>query len=128
MPTMNKREYDKLNPDIYKKDSWTFESSSFRNSRSELWQFKRKATLELRDGFYLLLDFLGIILVTICLGSSNLKNRPHHPTKILANESQHSPTCSSSQTSNLRHHLLASPPTTKPKELISATKANKQEP
>jgi len=41
--------------------------------RSELEQFKRKATLKLRESFYLLLDFLGYVfifsnlfLVTMC--------------------------------------------------------------
>jgi len=34
---------------------YKYYSSSFRISRSELWHFKRKATLELREKIYLLL-------------------------------------------------------------------------
>jgi len=30
---------------------------------SELWQFKRKETLELHESFYLLLDFLGYVFI-----------------------------------------------------------------
>jgi len=52
---------------------YKYQPSSFRISRSELEQFKRKAALELRESFYLLLDFLGydfifsnLFLVTMC--------------------------------------------------------------
>ncbi|KEH41934.1 hypothetical protein MTR_1g057760 [Medicago truncatula] len=38
---------------------YKYQPSSFRIPHSELWQFKRKATLKLRESFYLLLDFLG---------------------------------------------------------------------
>ena len=52
---------------------YKYQYSSFKIARSELWQFKRKETLELRESFYLLLDFLGYVficsnlfLVTMC--------------------------------------------------------------
>ena len=37
--------------------------SSFINSRSELWQFKRKKTLEHRESLYLVLHFLGYVFI-----------------------------------------------------------------
>ena len=43
--------------------NYKYQPSSFRISRSELWLFKRKATLELRERIYLLLDFLGYISI-----------------------------------------------------------------
>jgi len=42
---------------------YKYKSSSFIIFRSELWQFKRKATLELRENFYLLLNFLGHVFI-----------------------------------------------------------------
>ncbi|AES69265.1 transmembrane protein, putative [Medicago truncatula] len=52
---------------------YKYQLFSFRISRSELEKFKRKATLELRESFYLPLDFLGyvfifsnLLLVTMC--------------------------------------------------------------
>jgi len=52
---------------------YKYQPSSFRISHSELKQFKRKATLELWERIYLLLDFLGYVfifyilfLVTMC--------------------------------------------------------------
>jgi len=42
---------------------YKYQPSSFRISRSELWQFKRKATLEIYESFYLLLDFLGYVFI-----------------------------------------------------------------
>jgi hypothetical protein len=60
-----------LNPG--RNSHYKYQPSSFRISRSELWQFKRKASLELQESFYLLLDFLGYVfffsnlfLVTMC--------------------------------------------------------------
>jgi hypothetical protein len=40
-----------------------YQPSSFRISHSKLWKFKRKATLELPERIYLLLDFLGYVLI-----------------------------------------------------------------
>ena len=52
---------------------YKYQSSLFIISRSELWQFKRKATLELRERIHLLLYFLryvfifgNLFLVTMC--------------------------------------------------------------
>ena len=42
---------------------YKYQPSSFRISRSELEHFKRKATLELRESFYLLLHFLGYVFI-----------------------------------------------------------------
>jgi len=62
-----------FSPNPGRKSHYKYQPSSFRISRSKLEQFKRKATLELRDSFYLLLDFLGYVfifsnlfLVTMC--------------------------------------------------------------
>ena len=62
-----------FSPNPGRNSHYKYQPSSFRISRSELWQFKRKATLELRESFYLLLDFLGYVfifsnlfLVTMC--------------------------------------------------------------
>jgi len=41
--------------------------SSFRISRLELWQFERKATLELKESFYLLLNFLGYFILSLVI-------------------------------------------------------------
>jgi len=60
-------------PNQGRNSHYKYQPSSFGISRSELWQFKRKETLELRECFYLLLDFLGFLfifsnlfLVTMC--------------------------------------------------------------
>ena len=62
-----------FNPDPGRNSHYKYHHSSFKISRSELEQFKRKANLELRESFYLLLDFLGYVfifsnlfLVTMC--------------------------------------------------------------
>jgi len=59
------------NPD--RNSHYKYQPSLFIISRSELCQFKMKTTLELRESFYLLLDFLGYVfifsnlfLVTMC--------------------------------------------------------------
>jgi len=60
-------------PNPRRNSHYKYQSSLFIISRSELEQFKGKATLELRESFYLLLDFLGYVfifsnlfLVTMC--------------------------------------------------------------
>jgi len=62
-----------FSPNPSKNSHYKYQFSSFIISRSELWHFKRKATLELKESFYLLLDFLGYVfiftklfLVTMC--------------------------------------------------------------
>jgi len=57
----------------FRNSHYKYQPSSFKLSRSELWLFKRKATLELQESFYLLLYFLGYVfvfsnlfLVTMC--------------------------------------------------------------
>ena len=62
-----------FSPNLGRNSYYKYQPSSFKISRSKLWQFKRKETLELRDSFYLLLDFLGYVfifsnlfLVTMC--------------------------------------------------------------
>jgi len=62
-----------FSPSLGRNSHYKYQLFSFRISRSELWQFNRKATLELQESFYLLLDFLGYViifnnlfLVTIC--------------------------------------------------------------
>jgi len=62
-----------FSPNPSRNSHYKYQPSSFRISRSELEKFKRKATLELWESFYLLLDFLGyffifsnLVLVTIC--------------------------------------------------------------
>ena len=42
---------------------YKYHPSSFRISRSELRQFKMKATLEVQESFYLLLNFLGYVFI-----------------------------------------------------------------
>jgi hypothetical protein len=42
---------------------YKYQPSSFKISRSELEQFKRKITLEIQESFYLLLDFLGYVFI-----------------------------------------------------------------
>jgi len=49
------------NPD--RKSHYKYQPSSFRIYYSELWQFKRKALLELQRSFYLLLGFLGYVFI-----------------------------------------------------------------
>jgi len=62
-----------FSPNPGRNSHYKYQHFSFRISRSELWQFKRNATLDLRESFYLLLDFLGYVfifsnffLVTMC--------------------------------------------------------------
>ena len=62
-----------FSPNLVRNSHCKYQSSSFRNSRSELEQFKWKAILKLQWSFYLLLDFLSFLfifsnffLVTIC--------------------------------------------------------------
>ena len=52
-----------FSPNLGRNFHYKYQHSSFRTCRSELWQFKRKATLELRVSFYLLLDFLGYVFI-----------------------------------------------------------------
>jgi len=42
---------------------YKYQPSSFKIYRSELWQFKRKAILELQRSFYLLFDYLGYVFI-----------------------------------------------------------------
>ncbi|RHN55252.1 hypothetical protein MtrunA17_Chr5g0415691 [Medicago truncatula] len=58
---MGKAHTISLNPG--RNSHYKYQPSSFRTSRSELEQFKRKETLELRESFYLLLDFLGYVFI-----------------------------------------------------------------
>jgi len=62
-----------FSPNPGRNSHYKYQPSSFRISRSELWKLKRKTTLELRESFYFLLDFLGyafifsnLFLVTMC--------------------------------------------------------------
>jgi len=62
-----------FSPNLDRNYLYKYQPSSFKISRSEMWQFKRKETLELRESFYLLVDFLGYVfifsnlfLVTMC--------------------------------------------------------------
>jgi len=62
-----------FSPNLVRNSYYTYQSSSFEISHSELEQFKRKAILELQRSFYLLLDFLvyvfifsNLFLVTTC--------------------------------------------------------------
>jgi len=68
---MGKTHTFSLNPN--RNSHYKYQPSSFRIARSKLKQFKRKATLELRESFYPLLDFVGYVfiisnlfLVTMC--------------------------------------------------------------
>ncbi|KEH33802.1 hypothetical protein MTR_3g453080 [Medicago truncatula] len=62
-----------LNPG--RNSHYKYHPSSFRIARSELKQFKRKGTLELRESFYLLLDFLVVFNVTINVSTSRDKQK-----------------------------------------------------
>jgi len=53
---------------------YKYQPSSFKISRSELEQFKRKATFELRESFYLLLDFLRYVFIFINLFFVTMSN------------------------------------------------------
>jgi len=62
-----------FSPNSGRNSHYKYHPSSFRISRLELWQFKRKESLKLRESFYLLLDFLrnffifsNLFLVTMC--------------------------------------------------------------
>jgi hypothetical protein len=52
-----------FSPNTMRNLNCKYQPSSFRIFCSELWQFKRKATLELHESFYLLLDFLGNVFI-----------------------------------------------------------------
>jgi len=62
-----------FSPNPGRNSHYKYHPPTFRISRSKLEQFKRKATLELRESFYVLLDFLGydfifsnLVLVSMC--------------------------------------------------------------
>ena len=72
-PAFNLGKAPTFNSNLDRNSPYKYYPSSFRISRSELWQFQRKATLELQESFYLLLYFLGYVfivsnlfLVTMC--------------------------------------------------------------